>query len=54
MGFIDSDTANSYAISGINQAVDEDLIQGNKGYLNPQDDSTKVQASAIMHHFLTK
>ena len=53
-GFADSDKISTYAISAMNWAVGEGLIQGSGNYLSPQGDATRAQVAAILHRFLTK
>ena len=53
-GFADSDRINTYAISAMNWAVGEGLMQGSGNYLSPQGDATRAQVAAILHRFLTK
>lgn len=53
-GFADSDKISTYAISAMNWAVGEGLMQGSGNYLSPQGDATRAQVAAILHRFLTK
>ena len=53
-GFADIDKISTYAISAMNWAVGEGLMQGSGNYLSPQGDATRAQIAAILHRFLTK
>ena len=53
-GFADADKVSSWAISAMNWAVGQGLIQGANGRLAPQASATRAQVAAILMRFAEK
>ena len=53
-GFADADKVSSWAISAMNWAVGQGLIQGANGRLTPQASATRAQVAAILMRFAEK
>lgn len=51
--FADADMISEYAISAMNWAVGTGLLNGKtESTLNPQDNVTRAECSAILHRFI--
>ena len=50
-GFKDSNKISSYAKWGMNWAVGNKIINGSKGYLNPQGTATRAEAAAMLSNY---
>jgi len=48
-GFVDAGEVSSWARNAMRWAVDQGIIQGNRGRLLPQNDATRAETVAILH-----
>ena len=51
LNFPDADTVSAYALAAMRWAVENGLINGMNGQLNPQGAATRAQVAAIMMRF---
>jgi len=51
-GFYDANTASGYAVTPMQWAVAEKLVNGSNGSLLPRGNATRAQVAAILHRFV--